>query len=224
MLAAGVVTAAGLYLYTPSATDLEPRVATIATGVGQPVVTPADVPEVMGQAMVAIEDERFYSHHGLDSVGLLRAAWVDVSRLCACEGGATLTQQLADVVYYDRTNHFLRKFPSMVVALRIEARTPKARILSDYLSVAPMGRGVVGARQASCVYFGHDLGSLTLAQAAELAGMPQAPSNYDPRFDPDRTRHRRNVVLLKMAQLGYATDAQARAAMAEPVLSAGPGC
>ncbi len=219
-----VAGAAALWVYTPSTDDLDQRIAAIASAAGQPVLTRSTVPDVMRQALVAIEDERFYSHHGVDTIGLLRAAWTDVTGLCACEGGSTLSQQLADVVYYERVNHLARKIPSMVVAIRIEARTPKEEILDDYLTVMPSGRGLVGARQAACLYFGHDLSRLSLAEAAEIAGMPQAPSGYDPRFEPARARHRRDVVLTRMAELGYVSDAQARAAMAEPVLSTGPGC
>ncbi len=188
------------------------------------MLTRTAIPDVMRNAIVAVEDERFYTHHGLDTIGFLRAALDDALHLCACQGGSTLTQQLANVVYYERSDHFVRKLPSMLVALRIESRISKEKILEDYLTVVPSGRGLVGARQAACVYFGHDLSSLTLAEAAEIAGMPQAPSNYDPRYDPGRAKHRRDVVLMKMVQLGYATPAQAQAAMAEPVLSPGPGC
>lgn len=209
---------------TPSAADLDTRVAGIAAAAGEPVLTPPMVPRVMRDAIVAVEDERFYSHHGIDTIGLLRAAWDDLTQLCACEGGSTLTQQLADVVYYDTGNHLTRKVPSMVVAVRIEARYSKQQILDDYLTVVPTGRGLTGARQAACVYFGRDLSQVTLAQAAEIAGMPQAPSAYDPRYDPASAKHRRDVVLAKMAELGYVSDAAARAATAEPVLATGGGC
>jgi penicillin-binding protein 1A len=213
-----------LYVETPSAGDLDQRVAAIAGAAGQPVLAQETIPDVMRHAIVAVEDERFYAHHGLDTIGFLRATLTDATHLCACEGGSTLTQQLANVVYYERTNHIVRKMPSMLVALRIESRSSKERILEDYLTVVPSGRGLVGARQAACVFFGHDLSSLTLGEAAEIAGMPQAPSNYDPRYNPALARHRRDVVLMKMVQLGYVADAQAQAAMAEPVLSHGPGC
>jgi penicillin-binding protein 1A len=215
---------AALILYTPSTNDLDQRVAAIASQSGEPVLDPAGVPDVMRHAMVAIEDERFYEHHGVDTIGLLRAGWNDVTGMCACEGGSTLSQQLGDVVYYEASNHFARKLPSIVLALRIETHHGKEQILDDYLTVVPTGRGLVGARQAACVYFGTDLTRVTLAQAAEIAGMPQAPSGYDPRYEPNLARHRRDVVLNKMAELGYVSDAQARAAMAEPVLAAGGGC
>lgn len=224
MITVAIAGTVGLDLYTPSTADLDARVAAIAAASGEPVLTPVGVPDVMRHAMVAIEDERFYSHHGVDTLGVLRALWDDATQLCACEGGSTLSQQLADVVYYDASNHFARKLPSMVLAIRIESRTSKEQILDDYLTVVPTGRGLVGARQAACVYFGRDLMQIDLAQAAEIAGMPQAPSAYDPRYDPARARHRRDVVLAKMAELGYVTDAQARAGMAEPVLVAGAGC
>lgn len=209
---------------TPSAADLQARVGDLASAAGEPVLAPAAVPQVMRDAIVAVEDERFYNHHGIDTIGLLRAAWDDLVQFCLCEGGSTLTQQLADVVYYPAGNHAARKLPSMVVAVRIEARYPKQQILDDYLTVVPTGRGLTGARQAACVYFGRDLAQVTLAQAAEIAGMPQAPSAYDPRYEPARARHRRDVVLRKMAELGYVSNAQARVAMAESVLASGPGC
>jgi membrane peptidoglycan carboxypeptidase len=225
VLAALVVTGAGvLWIVTPSGSDLQARVQALAARNGVGVLAADQVPTVMAQAMVAIEDERFYSHHGPDTIGLARAAWVDLTQLCACQGGSTITQQLVNLTYYPDHGRIARKVPSMVVAFKVETKTSKRDILADYLTVIPSGRGLIGAQAAACTYFGHDLSKITLAEAAEIAGMPQAPSGYDPRYAPDSTLHRRAQVLSKMVELGYITPAAASAAQAEPVLAQRSGC
>jgi membrane peptidoglycan carboxypeptidase len=207
-----------LWLGTPSGADLPPRVAAIAGG---HELRPADVPAVLANAVVAVEDERFYRHHGLDTIGSARAVWDDVSGLCACEGGSTITQQLAKNVYYRSGDRVARKLPGMAVALKIELRYGKATILADYLSVVPTGYGLVGAREAACAYFDRPLARLTAAQAAELAGLLAAPSLYDPRLDPDLAQARRDHALDRMVGAGYLSAAAAAAAKAEPVLAGG---
>ncbi|HEX6548571.1 MAG TPA: biosynthetic peptidoglycan transglycosylase [Candidatus Dormibacteraeota bacterium] len=209
---------------TPSAADLDHRIDGIVTANLVQRLAPDQVPPVLAGALVAIEDEHFYSHHGLDSIGLARALLTDAVGRCACEGGSTITQQLADMVYYPGSPPLSRKLASMVVALRIEAQHSKPEILADYLSITPTGRGLVGAQAASCAYFGHPIGQLTLGQAAEIAGMPQAPSAYDPRFAPNLARQRRNEVLGRMVADHYVTAGQAAAAEAEPVLAERTGC
>jgi membrane peptidoglycan carboxypeptidase len=164
LLLLGVLSAAGyLDLSTPSAADLTQRVDAIAGG--HPLL-PADVPPLLAHAVVAVEDERFYVHHGLDTLGTARAVWDDASGLCACEGGSTITQQLAKNVYYQSDDRITRKIPSMAVALKIELRYDKATILADYLSVVPTGYGLVGAREAACAYFDRRLADLSVSQAA----------------------------------------------------------
>lgn len=225
VLAALAVTGAGvLWIATPSGTDLPQRVQNVATTNGVAVLGADQVPTVMAEAMVAIEDERFYSHHGPDTIGLARAIWVDVTELCACQGGSTITQQLINLTYYAGQDRLARKVPSMVVAFKVETRTTKRDILADYLTVVPTGRGLVGAQAAACAYFGHHLSQVTLPEAAEIAGMPQAPSAYDPRWNPDLTLHRRGLVLNQMVTLGYIDTAAARAAQATPVMAARTGC
>jgi penicillin-binding protein 1A len=221
-----VVLAGALYLSatTPSTADLDHRIDRLLAQADEPRLTPQEVPRQLAEAVVAIEDEHFYSHHGLDTIGLARALLTDIADRCACEGGSTITQQLADLVYYPGSGHLSRKLPSMVVATRIEAHNSKAQILADYLSLAPTGRGLTGAESAACTYFGHPVTQLTLAQAAEIAGMPQAPSAYDPRYAPDPARARRDAVLGRMVADGYITGTQAALAQAEPVLSERGGC
>jgi len=210
-----------LWSTTPSATDLAARVAKTAGG-GE--LQPGQVPQVLEQAVVAAEDERFYVHHGLDTVGTSRAILDDISRLCACEGGSTVTQQLAKLLYYPDDSRLARKLPSVAVAFKIELHYSKAQIMAAYLSVVPTGYGLVGARAASCAYFGHDLSSLSIAEAAELAGMVQGPSAYDPRYNPAKARDRRDYAIERMLEIGYISPDEARIAKAAPVLTPGPGC
>ena len=210
-----------LWVTTPSAADLPARVAAIAHG---EQLQPGQAPLVLEHAVVAAEDERFYVHHGLDTIGTGRAVWDDVSRLCACEGGSTLTQQLAKLVYYPADGRLARKLPSVAVAFKIEVRYSKAQIMADYLSVVPTGYGLVGARAASCAYFGHDLSSLSIAEAAELAGMVQGPSAYDPRRNPERARARRDYAVERLLDSGYISAQEAHAAKAAPLLTIGQGC
>ena len=210
-----------LWFTTPSGSDLPARVAAIAAG-GQ--LQPAQLPEVLEHAVVAAEDERFYVHHGLDTIGTARALLDDVSRLCACEGGSTVTQQLAKLLYYPDDGRLARKLPGVAVAFKIEVHYSKAQIMAAYLSVVPTGYGLVGAQAASCAYFGHDLSTLSIAEAAELAGMVQGPSAYDPRYHPAKARARRDYAIERMLEIGYISEDEARAAKAAPVLTPGPGC
>jgi len=218
LLLLGVVSAAGyLDISTPSAADLAQRVDAIAGG--NPL-RPADVPTLVAQAVVAVEDERFYLHHGLDTLGTARAVWDDATGLCACEGGSTITQQLAKNVYYQSDDRITRKIPSMAVALKIELRYDKATIMADYLSVVPTGYSLVGAREAACAYFDRGLAGLSVSQAAEIAGMLAAPSIYDPRLNPDLAGSRRDHVLDRMVEAGYITSAKAATVKQDPVLTA----
>jgi membrane peptidoglycan carboxypeptidase len=219
-----VVGAGALWTTTPPADDLQQRVARIAKAAHVAVLEPAQVPDLLAHALVSVEDERFYSHHGLDSIGIGRAVFDDLRDRCLCEGGSTITEQLADMAYYAGSGRGRRKLPSMTVALKIELETSKQQILADYLSIVPSGYGLTGAPAASCAFFGHGLASLTVAEAAEIAGMPQAPSVYDPRRNPERARARRSDVLRRMQEEGYIDGGQRADANAAPVLNASPGC
>jgi len=184
-----------LWMTTPAGDDLPARVATITADSGTVPLRPAEVPTVLAQAVVAVEDERFYAHHGLDTLGTARAVLDDVSRGCACEGGSTVTQQLAKLVYYPNDGRLARKLPGIAVAFKLEIHYDKAQIMAAYLSVVPMGYGLVGAGEATCALFGHDLSRLTVPEAAELGGSAQAPSAHGPRHPPDGARARRDYAL-----------------------------
>lgn len=213
------------YVLTPTALDVQPRVDAYAAAHGATMLAPDQVPLQMGDAIIAIEDERFYQHHGLDSIGIARALLDDIRYRCACQGGSTLTQQLAKIIYLDGSDYGFNKINGMALALKIERRLDKAQILADYLSIVPTGPTIVGMPAAACAYFGKPLGELDLAGYALLAGLPQAPSVYDPLIDPQAAVQRRAAVLRQMRSEGYITQQQEAAAQSEPYRPPGrPGC
>ena len=216
--------AATLWVWTPGGGDIQARVEAIAAARGIPVLGAGEVPARLADAVVAIEDERFYDHHGLDSVGLARAVLYDATNACLCQGGSTITQQLVKEVYLGGSDRGYNKVEGMVLALKVERVLSKKRILADYLSLITTGLGRYGVTAAACAYFHAPLGSLTLGQYALLAGVTQAPSLYDPTVDPAAAASRRAQVLAQMVSDRYVTAAQARDANAEQVLSAGSGC
>jgi len=216
--------ALGLWFATPDPGDIEQRVRAITQSRGVPLLGVDEVPAQLAQAVVAIEDERFYQHHGIDSIGLGRAILYDVTNVCLCQGGSTITAQLAKDVYLQGSDRGFNKVLDMVLALKVERILTKKEILALYLSEITTGYGKYGVTQAACAYFERPLSSLTLGQYALLAGVTQAPSVYDPTVNPDLARQRRAQVLSKMLVEHLITPVQAGAANAEPVTASGPGC
>jgi membrane peptidoglycan carboxypeptidase len=221
LLALGI---AIFWYMTPSTGDVQARVAAAAAQHHTRVLQPGEVPPSLAQAVVATEDERFYQHHGIDVLGLGRALWFDATHRCICQGGSTITEQLAKDIYLHGSDRGPRKLEDMVLAIKIESTINKQQILADYLTEIPTGAGVYGVQEASCSYFHRPLAELDVAQYALLAGMPQAPSIYDPRVNPDLARDRRSAVLQLMVSEGYITETAARHAAAQPLLASGTGC
>jgi len=216
--------AATLWAWTPSGDDVQARVKALAATHGTSLLSEDEVPSQLAQAVVAIEDERFYEHHGIDSVGLGRAVLYDVTNFCLCQGGSTITEQLVKDVYLGGSDRGYNKLEDMALALKLERILSKKRIMADYLSEITTGFGRYGVTAAACAYFHAPLKNLTLGQYALLAGVTQAPSVYDPTVNPEAARDRRSQVLAQMLAEHYVTRAQAATANAEPVLSSGPGC
>ena len=208
-----------LWVSTPGVADVQERVAALTRERGVVLLRPDQVPDLLAQAVVATEDSRFYSHHGLDTVGLARSLVYDATNRCLCEGGSTITQQLVKQLYLNGSDRGRDKIIDMVLALKVEQVLSKQQIMADYLSEIATGLGRYGVEKAACVYFHAPLSSLTLGQYALLAGVTQAPSVYDPTVNPSAAAQRRTAVLRDMVNERYITAAQATAAAQEPVLS-----
>jgi len=209
---------ATLWISTPSASDVQARVIDFTRHYGVVLLGPGDVPSLLAKAVVATEDERFYTHHGIDTIGLARAFIYDASNRCLCQGGSTITEQLVKDVYLNGSDRGYNKMVDIVLALKVEGVLTKQLVMADYLSVITTGFGRRGVSAAACAYFQAPLESLTLGQYALLAGVTQAPSLYDPTVDPEAAEQRRSEVLALMISERYITPAEAIAANAEPVL------
>src|SRR4051794_36245668 len=172
-------------------------------------------PKLVG-AFLAVEDQRFYEHHGIDWRRVAGAIWRDVRTVSLREGSSTITMQLARNVFPDsltRARTLRRKLAEMIVARRIERTFTKQQILEMYLNQIYLANGYYGVEAAARGYFGRTAMDLSLPQAALLAALPKAPSNYDPRRFPDAAIKRRNLVLSLMARMDLVTakeDAVAR--------------
>lgn len=211
------------WVITPSGNDIQARVQAYIRAKGIVLLGETEVPATLAHAVVATEDERFYSHHGIDSLGVARALLYDVTNLCFCEGGSTITQQLVKDIYLGGSDRGRNKIDGMVLALKVERTLTKGQIMADYLSEITTGLGVYGVSAAACDYFSAPLSNLTLGQYALLAGVTQAPSIYDPRVNPQAAAARRAHVLEAMLADGYVTASQSAAANNEPVLARGSG-
>ncbi|SFM40538.1 PBP1A family penicillin-binding protein [Thermodesulforhabdus norvegica] len=185
------------------------------------LVSLSSVPDYLKNAVIAVEDRRFYSHGGVDLVGILRALWVDIKAGRIVQGGSTITQQLVKNYFLEPERTIKRKLLEALIAVIIETKFTKDQILEMYLNEIYMGqRGGVaihGMGEAARYYFGRNVEDLTLAEAATLAGMIKAPNYYNPHEHPERARLRRNTVLQIMFELGMISEEEFRKASAEPV-------
>jgi len=175
------------------------------------------IPERMTQAIIAAEDENFFSHPGIDPKGLARALYQLITTGHKKSGGSTITMQVARNFFLSRKKTFLRKLNEIVLALKIEHQLSKPEILALYLNKIFLGHRSYGVAAAAQTYYGKDIHELTLDEYAMLAGLPKAPSAYNPIANPERAKLRRNYVLRRMHELGFITEAEMKAAMAVPV-------
>jgi membrane peptidoglycan carboxypeptidase len=177
------------------------------------------VPLTLRRAIVAVEDDSFYSNPGVSLEALGRAMANNIALRRWAEGGSTISQQLVKVVYLDGNDRSGgRKLNDMLLALQLNHRFGKDQILELYLNAIYYGHGAYGVQSAARTYFHRPLGELDVAQCALLAGLPQAPSLLDPFHYPARAASRRSVVLDQMVHSGVITAQQARTARAEPLL------
>ena len=178
-------------------------------------LAPGDIPPVLVDAVLATEDQRFYSHNGLDSRGIFRALWADNKGGGYVEGGSTITQQYVRLLYLGDERTAGRKLREAILAGRVEKKLSKDEILHGYLSRAYFGSGAYGVAAAAETYFGKSVRDITLTEAAMLAGLISAPSLYDPRTNPGEAEYQRQRVLGKMADQGRISPVQL--AQAQPL-------
>ncbi len=179
----------------------------IIAGVTNRTVVPGGlIPKVLKDATVAIEDKRFYDHEGVNYYRLVGAAVRDIESGSASQGGSTITMQLAKNLNSPRADRTIsKKLEEVYLAFQYEKQYTKNQILARYLNGVFYGQNAVGVQAASLTYFDKDVQEVTLPQAALLAGLPQAPTAYNPFENPDEARARRNVVLEEMADQGFIT-------------------
>lgn len=175
-----------------------------------------EIPPMVANAFVAIEDNRFFSHGALDFLGLVRATWTNLRSGAIRQGGSTITQQVAKH-FLGEERTFDRKFREIIWALRMERTLDKREILELYLNLIFLGRNAYGVKAAARNYFNKSLQQLTLAQAALLAGMAQAPSRYSPAVNMDLALQRRAQVLEAMHRNGFISREEMEAARREPI-------
>ena len=176
------------------------------------------IPVVMRNAVIAIEDERFYEHSGVDAEAIGRALRVNAAARGYAQGGSTITQQVVKLLFTDGERSLERKVREALLALELETKTGKDLVLETYLNLVYFGEGAYGVEAASQRYFGHSAATLTLPEAAMLAGVIRAPSRYSPCTDVTAAQQRRDVVLRKMVELGYIDATQRAEAAATPVV------
>jgi penicillin-binding protein 1A len=192
------------------------KLGTVASPQARTLISIDRVPKSLQLATVAIEDQRFYQHDGLDYEGILRAAVKDLEAGEAVEGGSTITQQLVRNLCIENPKRNLeRKIEEAQLAIEYAERHSRKEILGSYLNVASYGTiegtTAVGVGAAAKIFFSKPVAKLKLPEAALLAGLPQAPSEYNPLLEPGAAKARRNQVLRQMAKLGYISEERARA-------------
>ncbi|MFA9274336.1 MAG: penicillin-binding protein 1A [Candidatus Aquirickettsiella gammari] len=178
------------------------------------VVHFAEIPEVMKKAVLAIEDDRFYEHGGVDYIGITRAAINNVTSGNK-QGASTITQQVARNFFLSTEQTIKRKIYEILLAWKIEQNLSKDQILEVYMNQIYLGQRAYGFSSAAQIYFGKSLKDITIAEAAMLAGLPKAPSAYNPVANPKRATVRQQYILQRMKQLGYITEAQFEQAKVE---------
>ncbi|HEX5512800.1 MAG TPA: penicillin-binding protein 1A [Gammaproteobacteria bacterium] len=174
------------------------------------------IPEAMIKAFIAAEDDRFFQHPGVDYQGLLRAVWNLVLTGERSQGGSTITMQVARNFFLSNEKTYLRKANEILLALKIERELSKEQILELYLNKIYLGNRAYGVGAAAQVYYGRPVSELTLAEIAMIAGLPKAPSAYNPLANPERALIRRGYVLRRMQHLGFISAAEYAEAAAAP--------
>jgi penicillin-binding protein 1A len=181
-----------------------------------------DLPPYLPKAFIAIEDRRFYSHYGVDPLGILRAAAANIAHRGVSQGGSTLTQQLAKNLFLTEERTVKRKLQEMELAFWLERKHSKSEILELYLNRVYFGSGAYGVEAAAQKYFGKSAKNVTVAEAAMLAGLVKSPSKLAPNRNPEGAEARAKIVLAAMADANFITPAQAKASIGAPSYNVKP--
>lgn len=174
----------------------------------------SEIPVIMKQAILSIEDSNFYSHGGIDLKGVLRAGLANLSS-SSRQGASTITMQVARNVYLSNEQTYSRKIYEMMLTFKLEKSLSKDQILEVYMNQIYLGEKAYGFAAAAETYFGKSIGQITIAEAAMLAGLPKAPSKYNPIVNRERATVRQQYIIERMLELGYITPAQAEEAKSE---------
>lgn len=175
-----------------------------------------EIPERLRQAFIAIEDARYYEHQGIDPKGVFRALYVALATGHKSQGASTITMQLARNAFLDNDKTFARKFKETLLAIRLEQTLTKEEILELYLNKIFLGNRAYGIAAAAETYYGKELKDLSLAEMAMIAGLPKAPSRYNPIVNEPRAMTRRNYILQRMAEQGFISPDEFKLAVKEP--------
>ncbi len=178
-----------------------------------------EVPDLMKKAILAAEDDRFYEHGGVDYVGVVRAAVTNIVSGSKRQGSSTITMQVARNFFLSSEKAWTRKFNEVLLAFKIEHNLSKDEILQLYINQIYLGQRAYGFAAAAQTYYGKPLNQLSIAETAMLAGLPKAPSSYNPVVNPKRAKLRQMYVLRRMHELGFITPAQFDAAQIEPIIA-----
>jgi penicillin-binding protein 1A len=170
----------------------------------------AHIPQTLRDAVIATEDKRFYYHWGIDPIGIARATVQNYRRGRVVEGGSTITQQLTKLLFLTPDKSLERKLKEAVLALELERRYTKDRILEMYLNQVYFGHGAYGVEAAARTYFGKSVSELNVREAALVAGLPRAPTTYSPFEHGEAAKRRREVVLRRLVEYGALNDAEAK--------------
>ena len=231
------ITLSGLFFYYASTTpkisaadlqgatetqifDMNQELITKLGGENRDLIEPEEVPQGLKDAITSIEDKRYYSHMGIDPIRIVGSFIRNLRAGHITQGGSTITQQLIKLSVFSTKKEdqtYKRKIQEILLALQIEREFSKEQILTYYLNKVYMANNTYGFGTAANYYFGKDLKELSIPQLALLAGMPQAPSSYDPYAHPEAAKERRDLVLQSMKDNGKLTDAQLQEAKATPI-------
>ena len=173
----------------------------------------AEIPQSLKNAIIAVEDTRFFEHPGLDIVGILRAAWTNLKSGGKVQGASTITQQLARTLFLSRERTYKRKIRELILAMKMELVLSKDKILEMYLNQIYFGHGAYGVGAAAQTYFDKELSEINLSEAAVLAGLPKAPNTYSPYRNPELAKKRQDHVLNRMVLTGFISQSEAEEAV-----------